>query len=479
MRALMTKTLFVLCIATAMVGCKISVIVPSGGDVQSNSGTRNCPGAQVCEFEVRAANFSDSFTATPSPGYAFVKWQKGDRFQCGDSTNSTCTVSNEALAGIPGILNFIVGGDVYYAMPIFSFVGVDSDGDGVQDHLDEDDDGDGFPDIEDPYPLDPDNGGETVLTGFYETDIYLNASDGPYVIGEYFIIDSAATLYIGPGTIIRGQTDATLPLLCPQVINIVGSIIVSGTDENPVVFDGIGLAVFSDSISERPVVDIDYARFITNRCYSIDINDGSDYGNSSYPAFQYIRIRNSLFDRQVRIATAGSELLVSNNRFEGYEAEIKGTYLTVTDNVFVGLNILNIFAVDAPDSDGDCAAAALVSKNAIGGVSRVSIAALSVSCFSAYINPVQITNNMIAGASLVSLGVPSQPALIQYNSFLNITRANSMRIVGVASNNYWGTTDSSVIDALIRDRWDSLDVPYYVNYLPILIAPDPAIAIVP
>ena len=47
MRALMTKTLFVFCIATVIVGCKISVIVPSGGDVQSNSGTRNCPGAQV------------------------------------------------------------------------------------------------------------------------------------------------------------------------------------------------------------------------------------------------------------------------------------------------------------------------------------------------------------------------------------------------------------------------------------------------
>ena len=260
------------------------------------------------------------------------------------------------------------------------------------------------------------------------------------------------------------------------------SIIVSGTDENPVIFDGIGLAVFNESLSERPVVDIDYARFITNRCYSIDIDDGSDY-DRFYTAFQYIRIRNSLFDRQVRIATAGSELFVSNNRFEGYEAEIKGTYLAVTDNVFVGLNILNIFAVDAPDNDGECAAAGLVSKNAIGGVSRVSIAALSVSCFWAYINPMQITNNMIAGASLVSLGVPSQPALVQYNNFFGITRTNSMRIVGVASNNYWGTTDSSVIDALIRDRWDSLDVPYYVNYLPILTDPDPdpatPIAIVP
>jgi uncharacterized repeat protein (TIGR02543 family) len=36
------------------------------------------------------------------------------------------------------------------------------------------------------------------------------------------------------------------------------------------------------------------------------------------------------------------------------------------------------------------------------------------------------------------------------------------------SNNYWGTTDTQLIDNFIIDRNDSLSINYYVNYLPIL-----------
>jgi len=36
------------------------------------------------------------------------------------------------------------------------------------------------------------------------------------------------------------------------------------------------------------------------------------------------------------------------------------------------------------------------------------------------------------------------------------------------ANNYWGTTDTTLIDNLIIDRNDSLSISYYVNYLPIL-----------
>jgi len=38
-------------------------------------------------------------------------------------------------------------------------------------------------------------------------------------------------------------------------------------------------------------------------------------------------------------------------------------------------------------------------------------------------------------------------------------------------NNYWGTTDTSVIDDMIYDKNDSLSCDGYINYLPILIKP--------
>ena len=47
-------------------------------------------------------------------------------------------------------------------MPTFEFVGIDSDGDGIKDHIDEDDDNDGIFDEFDPYPLDPTLPGSSV-----------------------------------------------------------------------------------------------------------------------------------------------------------------------------------------------------------------------------------------------------------------------------------------------------------------------------
>ncbi len=42
-----------------------------------------------------------------------------------------------------------------------------------------------------------------------------------------------------------------------------------------------------------------------------------------------------------------------------------------------------------------------------------------------------------------------------------------------ASENYWGTTNTSVIDALIHDKNDDVTLAGAINYLPILQTPDP------
>lgn len=149
------RRLLLACLLLPLAGCKLSVIASSGGDVQSASTTRDCAADNVCEFNVTSDDFSEAFTAVPAAGYVFKQWASGPGFQCGGSTNPTCNVSNVGLGAINGVLALIAGDHLYYAMPLYDFVGTDSDGDGTDDHLDDDDDNDGVLDVDDLYPLDP------------------------------------------------------------------------------------------------------------------------------------------------------------------------------------------------------------------------------------------------------------------------------------------------------------------------------------
>ena len=149
-----SRHLALACLALPLAACKLSVVATSGGDVESASNTRDCAAGNVCEFNIISDDFSDAFTATPNPGYTFSQWADGPNFQCGGSTNPTCNVSNLGLGAIGGVMALITGDSIYYAMPLYDFVGTDTDGDGTQDHLDDDDDNDGVLDVDDLYPFD-------------------------------------------------------------------------------------------------------------------------------------------------------------------------------------------------------------------------------------------------------------------------------------------------------------------------------------
>jgi hypothetical protein len=151
------KILATLAVTALVVGCKLAVMVPSGGDVTSSSSTRNCTGGSLCEHNITDSTFNDSFTAVAKPGYVFTKWNSGSGFFCGNSTNPTCTISNVGTAGNAAIEGIIATGQFFYAMPLFAFVGIDTDGDGEKDHIDKDDDNDGLNDDLDNCPFEGPN----------------------------------------------------------------------------------------------------------------------------------------------------------------------------------------------------------------------------------------------------------------------------------------------------------------------------------
>lgn len=80
----------------------------------------------------------------------------------------------------------------------------------------------------------------------------------------------------------------------------------------------------------------------------------------------------------------------------------------------------------------------------------------------------------------VSMSGDPNCMVITKNSFLN----NSFTALAVsdgyssgkmtATENYWNTTDSGVIDSMIHDKNDNIAAPEYIIYTPYLTSPDPA-----
>ena len=174
------KLLLISCVLGLVAGCKIAIIVPSGGDVVSSNAAHNCAEGNICEFEINSGQlpFSETLTAIPKAGYVFEKWSDGGEFQCGKSTNPTCTISiADSAVGFAAVSLFDSG----YAMPIFRDVGFDADEDGVRDELDEDDDNDGIFDVDDPCPTNPDQacGGDYLIANgkiWFQPDLFTNLS---------------------------------------------------------------------------------------------------------------------------------------------------------------------------------------------------------------------------------------------------------------------------------------------------------------
>ncbi len=111
--------LILLVVLIPLSSCRVGTAVFQGGDVFSLSGSRDCLEGRTCEFEVTDAHFSETFTAVPKAGYAFVKWRAGDGHLCANSTNPVCNVTNVGSEGIPEIEAVIASDEMFYLVPEF------------------------------------------------------------------------------------------------------------------------------------------------------------------------------------------------------------------------------------------------------------------------------------------------------------------------------------------------------------------------
>jgi len=117
----MNKTLnaiLILAIAAFMTACKLAVIVVEGGEVQSVA-SGICTEGAICIHQVGDTSYAETFTAIPNPGWVFKKWNSGNGFFCGDSTEPECVISAQIAEGNELIEYIIASDTTFYTMPIF------------------------------------------------------------------------------------------------------------------------------------------------------------------------------------------------------------------------------------------------------------------------------------------------------------------------------------------------------------------------
>lgn len=115
---LFARKITLLIALTSLAACKLQVMVPEGGEVQSIA-SNTCLAQTVCVHEIEDTSYSETFTAVPEEGWDFLRWNSGGDFLCADSTSLTCVVSNIPLAGNPIIEAIVASTQSYYIQPVF------------------------------------------------------------------------------------------------------------------------------------------------------------------------------------------------------------------------------------------------------------------------------------------------------------------------------------------------------------------------
>ena len=98
--------------------CKISITVPEGGSVVTESGSLNCRAGSTCLVDVVDLFFDETFVARPAEGYRFAQWRKQHRGLCGGNS-SPCRLFTSGFAGNDALLAFLVNDEVFFLDPVF------------------------------------------------------------------------------------------------------------------------------------------------------------------------------------------------------------------------------------------------------------------------------------------------------------------------------------------------------------------------
>lgn len=170
-------------------------------------------------------------------------------------------------------------------------------------------------------------------------------------------------------------------------------------------------------------------------------------------------------NQQEGINLAGYAVNITGNTLSNCSIAIKGAAqeLTVQGNTIVN-NQAGVYCSSASDKIDIVISNNLISNNKVG---------IGIVCPIVTIKSNTITNNEV-GISIVRISQSSVPTIENNNIYensqysLSLGASNDIK----ATSNWWGTTDSAVIDQKIYDFNDDVELGK-VNYTPFLTAANP------
>ena len=260
--------------------------------------------------------------------------------------------------------------------------------------------------------------------GTITTDTTWTAANSPYIITSTILIPENVILTIEPGVTVTAQPSIGKMFLINGVIQAHGN----ATDR--IVFDGNGDSNIFET--NHPVntgsVDLDY-------CIIKNGQSAFWFDNTGY--FNLTNSDLSNLSQESYLWYPSQDVYIEFNTFTNTSGIKIGTDDYFSSSPGVVYMRYNLFI----DNQGY-----IVNNYASYGLSKT------------YVN-----NNSFAGASGEIL----------------VVEKNSSTADMDASQNYWGTSDTSIIDSMIYDKNDDASCSSYINYLPILDASDPAVPVAP
>lgn len=259
----------------------------------------------------------------------------------------------------------------------------------------------------------------TMVGGIIHEDTTWTLADSPYRITETVQIPAGVTLTIEPGVTVTRTTNGDMFLLH-------GEIYAHGTPDKRITFDGGGNSDFFSAKGS-------YAHTFLSVRHAIIRNGLSLWAPTGHEQYGHFHLRDSVLEDVLRYS------------YVWYPEQ----------DVYVERNI---FRNSAGFSVGHSDASVYIRWNRFE--SRPSVPEYMdywVQNWAAY----------------------GGQTIVQYNSFLNVgdlalkLPSGYANAAMVATQNYWGTTDTEVIEDMIYDKNDDITSAGYIVYEPILVEPHP------
>lgn len=266
----------------------------------------------------------------------------------------------------------------------------------------------------------------TDVGGIINTNTTWNLAGSPYLLISEVQIAEGVTLTIEPGVVVNTPGYYGGPGIGGK-ISIWGSLSAVGTGEANITFNGVHLQLRASNTTEL--------------------------------IMQYTKYNGGKIDN---VGVTGDEpriLVIRDSRLEDVDRMDFGN---VVEGSFIERNIFNRCKT------------ILIWTNETAGSQKLYIRN------NYFLDPLDDVDWIKGGISIGGYSqLASELVIVAYNSFISTNKtALSVNLQPqdaqfTALNNYWNTTDTSVIDSMIYDRNDDLAIGGYVTYIPFLTEPHP------